>query len=67
MITKLVTQDLYGNTHIYRNQVHTASETVKCKCKICGKTITKSISFQYTDKPTDDDYKWLKEKSVKEL
>lgn len=65
MITKLVTQDIYGNTHIYRNQVHTTSETVKGKCKICGKTITKTISVQYINGLTGNDYEYL-ENSKKE-
>ena len=72
MITKAVTQDIYGNTHVYRWKVYTHSEKISTKCSKCGKTITKSVSFQYQGTPSQEDWdglekdkqKWLAEEHV---
>lgn len=51
MITKAVTQDIYGNTHVYRFKTYTYSEKVKVKCCKCGKTMYKTVSYTYQDSP----------------
>lgn len=62
MITKAVTKDINGNTHIYRWKVYTHSEKVSCKCSKCGKKINHSVSFQYQGTPSQEDWDKLEQR-----
>lgn len=62
MITKVVTEDFNGNTHIYRYKINTYSEKVSAKCEKCGKRISHSVPFQYQGTPSKEDWERLEEK-----